>query len=117
MSIVRSDKREKVIESFQEIREQIKGLLVQADALQAQMEELEIDLGLSNEKEQAGRDQCMVTHYPANDDTGHPLDECTAECGVESPLADLGESANNNADDNNEDGSDEDDEKDTNEPT
>ena len=93
MSIVRSDKREQAIETMKESREQVKGLLVQADALQAILEELEIDLGLSNEGEQAGRDQCMVTHYPAGDDTGHPLDECTSECGVESPLADLGEMA------------------------
>jgi hypothetical protein len=74
-----------------EIRMQIRGLMTQADALQAQCEGLELDLGLANEGEQAARDQCMILHYLKGDDTGHPLDECTDACIAEESLNVLGE--------------------------
>ena len=102
MAIVRPDKRPAAINTLAEIRMQIRGLMTQCDALQAQTETLETDLGLANEGEQASRDQCMVLHYPKGDDTGHPLDECTDACIAEESLNVLGEDgAEPTADDDN----------------
>lgn len=91
MPIVRTDKRKTAMQLLEETRTQIRGLLAQADALQATTEALEIELGLANEGEQATRDQLLVLHYPKNDDTGHCLDECTEECAAEDSLVALGE--------------------------
>lgn len=92
MPIVRTDKRKTAMQLLAETRTQIRGLLTQADALQATTEALEIELGLANEGEQSTRDQLLVLHYPKNDDTGHCLDECTEECAAEDSLVALGES-------------------------
>lgn len=91
MPIVRTEKRETAIKLLAEIRAQLRGLLTQADALQAATEALEIELGLANEGEQSTRDQLLVLHYPKGSDTGHTLDECTDECVAAEPMADLGE--------------------------
>lgn len=91
MPIVRQDKRKAAIQLLGEVRAQLRGLLTQADALQATTEALELELGLSNEGEQSTRDQLLVLHYPKGDDTGHCLDECTDECVAAEPLIDLGE--------------------------
>jgi hypothetical protein len=91
MPIVRTDKRQNAIKMLAEVRNQIRGLLTQADALQATTEALELELGLGNEGIQATRDQLLVLHYKEGDDTGHPLDECTEECAATDSLIDLGE--------------------------
>jgi hypothetical protein len=91
MPIVRQDKRQTAIKLLAETRAQLRGLLTQADALQATTEALELELGLANEGEQSTRDQLLVLHYPKGDDTGHCLDECTDECVAEDSLVDLGE--------------------------
>jgi hypothetical protein len=91
MPIVRTDKRQNAIKLLAEIRNQTRGLLTQADALQATSEALELELGLGNEGQQASRDQLLVLHYKEGDDTGHPLDECTEECAATDSLIDLGE--------------------------
>lgn len=91
MPIVRGDKRKTALQLLAETRAQLRGLLTQADALQATTEALELELGLANEGEQATRDQLLVLHYPKGDDTGHCLDECTDECVASDPLTDLGE--------------------------
>jgi hypothetical protein len=91
MPIVRTDKRQNAIKMLAEVRNQIRGLLTQADALQATTEALELELGLGNEGNQATRDQLLVLHYKEGDDTGHPLDECTEECAATDSLIDLGE--------------------------
>ena len=91
MPIVRSDKRPTAIKLLGEVRTQLRGLLAQADALQATTEALELELGLTNEGEQASRDQLMVIHCPKDSETGHGLDECTDECIAEDALNDLGE--------------------------
>lgn len=91
MPIVRSDKRPEAIKLLAEVRTQLRGLLTQADALQATTEALEVSLGLTNEGEQATRDQLMVLHFPAGDDKGHTLDECSDACIAEDALVELGE--------------------------
>lgn len=91
MPIVRSDKRPNAIKLLGEIRAQLRGLLAQADALQAATEALELELGLTNEGEQAARDQLMVLHFPKGDDKGHALDECSDACIAEDSLVELGE--------------------------
>lgn len=91
MPIVRTDKRPIAIKLLAETRAQLRGLLTQADALQAATEALEIELGLSNEGEQATRDQLLVLHYPKGSEIGHTLDECTDACVAEDALTDLGE--------------------------
>ena len=91
MPIVRTEKRPIAIKLLAEIRTQIRGLLTQADALQATSEALEVELGLGNEGEQSTRDQLLVLHYRKGDETGHTLDECTEECAAEDSLIDLGE--------------------------
>ncbi len=91
MPIVRTDKRKTALQLLAETRAQLRGLLTQADALQATTEALELELGLANEGEQATRDQLLVLHYPKGDETGHCLDECTDECVAAEPLTDLGE--------------------------
>lgn len=91
MPIVRSEKRQMAVKLLAEVRTQLRGLLTQADALQATTEALEIELGLGNEGEQSTRDQLLVLHYRKGDDTGHSLDECTEECAAEDSLIDLGE--------------------------
>lgn len=91
MPIVRTEKRQTAIKLLVEIRAQLRGLLTQADALQASTEALEIELGLANEGEQSTRDQLLVLHYPKGNDTGHSLDECSDECIAEDPLTELGE--------------------------
>lgn len=91
MPIVRTDKRQTALKLLAETRAQLRGLLTQADALQATTEALELELGLGNEGEQATRDQLLVLHYQKGNDTGHPLDECTDECAAEDSLLDLGE--------------------------
>ncbi len=91
MPIVKTEKRKLAIRLLEEIHAQLRGLLTQADALQATTEALEIELGLTNEGEQATRDQLLVLHYRKGDDTGHPLDECTDECVAADSLAELGE--------------------------
>lgn len=80
MAIVRQDKRPQAIASLAEVRRQLRGVLHTVDALQAQIEAIELDLGLANEGEQAQRDQCMVLHYPAGSDVGHVLSDCTEAC-------------------------------------
>jgi hypothetical protein len=92
MPIVRTDKRQNAIKLLAELRNQVRGLLTQGDALQAIIEALELELGLGNEGQQATRDQLMVLHYKEGDDTGHPLDECTDECAATDSLIELGES-------------------------
>lgn len=91
MPIVRTEKRTTAIKLLAETRAQLRGLLTQADALQATTEALELELGLANEGEQSTRDQLLVLHYPKGSDTGHSLDECTDECVAAEPLAELGE--------------------------
>lgn len=91
MPIVRTDKRPNAIKLLGEIRTQLRGALAQVDALQAASEALELELGLTNEGEQAGRDQLMVLHFPKGDDKGHTLDECTDACIAEDSLIELGE--------------------------
>lgn len=91
MPIVRGDKRKTALQLLAEVRAQLRGLLTQADALQATIEGLELELGLANEGEQSTRDQLLVLHYPKGDDTGHCLDDCTDECVAAEPLIDLGE--------------------------
>ena len=63
MPIVRADKRKTAIKSLADVRAQLRGILTQADALQATTEALELELGLGNEGEQATRDQLLVLHY------------------------------------------------------
>ena len=91
MPIVRSDKRPEAVKTLAEIRTQLRGLLTQADALQANIEALELTLGIANEGEQATRDQLMVIHCPQGSETGHGLDECTDECIAVDTLTELGE--------------------------
>jgi hypothetical protein len=91
MPIVKSDKRGIAIKLLAETRAQLRGLLTQADALQATTEALELELGLGNEGEQSTRDQLLVLHYRKDDDTGHCLDECTEECAADESLDVLGE--------------------------
>lgn len=91
MPIVRTDKRQIAIKLLVEVRTQLRGLLTQADALQATLEALELELGLTNEGEQSSRDQLLVLHYRKGEDTGHVLDDCTDECAAEDSLLDLGE--------------------------
>lgn len=82
MSIVRSDKRPEALKLLGEVTTQIGGLLMQADALQATVEALEVELGLASEGTQATRDQYMVTHYRKGDEVGHPLSDCNDECAA-----------------------------------
>jgi len=91
MAIVRAEKRPVAIARLAEIRVMMRGALTQIDALQAEVEALEIDLGLANEGEQSNRDQCMVIHCRNGEEVGHCLDECTEECAAEEPLTMLGE--------------------------
>lgn len=91
MPIVRTDKRPAAIKLLADVRAQLRGILTQADALQATTEALEIELGLSNEGDQSTRDQYLVLHYKKGDELGHSLDECSDECAAEDPLIDLGE--------------------------
>lgn len=89
MAIVRTDKRPEALKLLAEINTQIGGLLMQADALQATAEALEVELGLASEGDQATRDQYMVTHYRKGDEVGHPVAECTDECAAAETLADI----------------------------
>jgi len=89
MAIVRQDKRPNAIALFQEARTQLDGLLRQADSLQATLETLELDLGLTSEKQQSQRAQCMVLHYAQGSDTGHTLDECTEDCAASELIEEL----------------------------
>ena len=89
MAIVRQDKRPQAIALLQEARTQLDGLLRQADALQATLESLELDLGLASEKQQSERAQCMVLHYPQGADTGHTLDDCTEDCAASELIEEL----------------------------
>lgn len=91
MAIIRSDKRPEALELFREVRTQLDGLLTQADALQATIEAIELELGVSNETEQASRNQLLVLHYPKGDEVGHPLDECSDECAAGESLEVIGE--------------------------
>jgi hypothetical protein len=89
MAIVRQDKRPQAIQLLQEARTQLDGLLRQADAMQATLESLELDLGLASEKQQAERAQCMVMHYPQGAEVGHTLDECTEDCAASELIEEL----------------------------
>jgi hypothetical protein len=91
MAIVRTDKRPAAIKLVQDMRNNIEGGLRQFDSLQAGLESLELELGLSTEGEQAQRASYMVLHYPKGNETGHSLDECTDECASEEVLAELEE--------------------------
>ncbi len=91
MPIVRSDRRNQAIADLREMRLQLRGLLTQADALQATCEAVELDLGLANEGEQATRDQLMVLHYRKGDEVGHPLDDCDEHCAKAEALIETGE--------------------------
>lgn len=91
MGIVRSDKRPEALKLIAEVGTQLSGLLVQADALQATIEALEIELGLSNEGAQSTRDQYLVLHYRKGDEVGHPLAECNEECAGGDSLSEIGE--------------------------
>ncbi len=91
MPIVRSDKRDRAIKLVGDTRAQLREILTHANELQATIEALELELGLANEGEQAGRDQMLVLHYPKGSDTGHTLDECGDECIAQDSLEELGE--------------------------
>lgn len=91
MGIVRPDKRKAAIEHVAELNAQLRGLLATADALQATIESLEVELGLANEGEQASRDQFMVMHYRRNEDTGHLLSECSEKCAEDDSMKAVGE--------------------------
>lgn len=94
MAIVRHDRRDSAIQGVTELREGIQGLMKQADAMQASLEDLEQVLGLASEGEQAKRDQYIVMHYPEGEDVGHTLDECPergcVDKDTEEVLGDLG---------------------------
>lgn len=92
MAIVKADRRQGAIDLLSEVRIQMRGLLTQADALQATAEALELQLGLTNEQEQSTRDQLLVLHYRKGEESGHTLDECTDECAAVDSLDALGES-------------------------
>ena len=89
MPIVRSDKRTEAQAALAEVRAQLRGLLLQADALQATTEGLELSLGLASEGEQANRAQYLVLHYRKGDSVGHPLEDCTDECAGEESIIDF----------------------------
>ena len=91
MAIVRNDKRPEALKLTGELNTQIGGLLLQANALQASLEALEVELGLASEGDQATRDQYMVTHYRKGDEVGHPVAECTDECAAVESLEAIGE--------------------------
>lgn len=91
MGIVRSDKRPEAKKLIAEVTTQVGGLLMQADALQATVEALEVELGLATEGEQATRDQYMVTHYRKGDEVGHPIAECTDDCAAMDSMEAIGE--------------------------
>ena len=92
MAIVKAERRQGAIDLLSEIRIQMRGLLTQADALQATIEGLELQLGLTTEQEQSTRDQLIVLHCRKGEETGHSLDECTDECAAVDSLDLLGES-------------------------
>lgn len=89
MAIVRQDKRPQAIALMQEARTQLDGLMRQADGLQATLESLELELGLTGEKQQSQRAQCMVLHYAQGAETGHTLDECTEDCAASELIEEL----------------------------
>jgi len=91
MGIVRGDKRENALTLVKELRSNIESTMRQTDALQAGLESLELELGLSNEGEQAQRSSYMVLHYSKESDIGHTLDECTDECASDEVLEELEE--------------------------
>jgi hypothetical protein len=92
MAIVKAERRQGAIELLSEIRIQMRGLLTQADALQATIEGLELQLGLTTEQEQTTRDQLIVLHCREGEETGHSLDECDDKCAAVESLDMLGES-------------------------
>lgn len=97
MAIVRQDKRPQAIALLQEVRTQLDGALRQIDGLQATLESLELELGLTSEKQQSQRAQCMVLHYAQGADTGHTLDECTEDCAASELIEELEGEGEDNA--------------------
>lgn len=90
MSIVRSDKRPEAIASFAEAHDNLRQQLVACDAQQANIEDLEISLGLATEATIDARDRLCVMHYPAGAAEGHTLDVCAdIGCHEKDPVADL----------------------------
>jgi hypothetical protein len=89
MAIVRTDKRPVALKLAADLKTGIEEGLRNLDTLQAGLESLELELGLSTEGEQAQRPSYMVLHYPKGSDTGHTLDECTEDCAADEILADL----------------------------
>lgn len=103
MPIVRSDKRDNALILVKELRSNIESVMRQADVLQASLESLELELGLTTEGEQAQRPTFMVLHYTKGAEVGHTLDECTDECAADEVLEDLGETTGKDDKDEDED--------------
>jgi len=91
MAIIKAERRQGAIDLLSEVRIQLRGLLTQADALQATCEALEVQLGLTTEQEQNTRDQLIVLHCRKGEEAGHTLDECGDECAAVDSLDILGE--------------------------
>ncbi len=86
MGIVRTDKRPGALALVKDLRSNIESTMGQLDSMQAELESLELELGLATEGEQAKRACYMVLHYPEGADVGHTLDECTDDCAADSVL-------------------------------
>ena len=78
--IVRHDKREAATQRLRGLQGMVDKLLRVVNDLQAEIETIHVELGLANEAQLGQRDQCIVMHYREGEATGHPLDECSAEC-------------------------------------